>query len=532
MATATAPSPGSFVHHGFAELGRRLARRRLRAQLKQHAAARHKALVELGRSAWTQGVDLARWPDLRDQLAQTAAQAGVVSQTSERLAREQQSLEAERRSTAERFDAERRALDQRRQPVDHAARAAKQARAAGEAAVARTQAQLAALAGKLAGVAAGSPESAALLAEQQTLTADVEHARAALPAQVLEDTRLDGEAKALAAEVAALETRRREALASLDRRLAEVRKATHGATKEAGALKSGEEALCARLGEALQVAAASGGAPQPLLAPAFAGLHQVDRARAGTEAELAASQATTDRMPAGAMSMFWSLVVIGVLLLVALVAGTWWWQQHRQARSEAVVARTTPAAAAPTTPTTPTTAPAPGTCTEQSPPVQGAGVAVFRDCTRWEGEFLERRLHGPGRKLYASGERLEGHFWNGYLDGPGVAVRPDGSRREGSFTGGRLFGPGKLVQPDGTVWQGVFWANNVVGYASRRTPDGVVIAGQWRQVDGRPLPIGNMLRIGADGKRERVEATTLEPRMAQIVAQAASQPVAKDPSAY
>lgn len=526
--TSTAPTAtGSFAGAGWRELRRRLDRARLRGDLKRHDAARQAARVALGRAAWQQGLDLAPWPDLRERLAAVATEAGAASASSQRLAQEQQALEAERRDAAARFDAERQALDQRRQPVDAAARAARQLRQASEAALARGQAHLAALDAKLGAAAADAPEAAALRAERVRHAEDTERARAALPTQVADDTRLAAEAEAIAGEVAAMETRRRTTLAEFDRRLAELRQAVRGASQQAGALQASQDALLGELGVALQAAAAAGGPPQPALAPAFAALHAAERDRAGTEAAIAASQAETDRLPAGTMPLFWGTLAAIVLLLAAAVWGATWWQRRQALRAEPAVAVATPR------PTDATPAPpAPGTCAPQDPPVQGPGVAVFSDCARWEGEFLERRLHGRGVKAWPSGERMEGQFWNGYLDGAGVHVRSDGSRREGTFNSGRLFGPGKLTEPDGTVWDGRFWNNAVVGWAVRRTPDGVVVAGDWREIEGRLMPLGTMLRVTPDGRREKVEAGVLEPRLAAIIARAAAEPAPADPKAY
>jgi hypothetical protein len=238
----------------------------------------------------------------------------------------------------------------------------------------------------------------------------------------------------------------------------------------------------------------------------------VDRARTETEAALETSFAETRSLPRGTMLKLWS-VLVGVPLLLTGVGIA---IHHYATRRAAPVAAPTRTPAA-HVPARAPAAPAPvGRCEYRSPPDHGEGVAVMSDCTRAEGTFVERRLHGKGRKTWPNGERMEGQFYSDVLDGQGVRVYRDGRRFEGTFSLGRPIGHGKLTLPDGTVYEGRFWGPSLLGFGVRRSPSGEVLAGDWRGTSrGRMQPFGEMLRVRADGTREKIDAATLDPTKAR-----------------
>ena len=81
----TGPGGGNFLSEGFRELGRKLARGKLRRAIRQHDADRLVALAALGRAAWDGKIDLAAHASVRDRLAGLDARAGELSQATSRL---------------------------------------------------------------------------------------------------------------------------------------------------------------------------------------------------------------------------------------------------------------------------------------------------------------------------------------------------------------------------------------------------------------------------------------------------------------
>jgi len=114
----------------------------------------------------------------------------------------------------------------------------------------------------------------------------------------------------------------------------------------------------------------------------------------------------------------------------------------------------------------------------------GPGVMVDVACNRYEGEFLNGRLHGRGKITRHNGDTEDGIFQNGYLSGAGVLSRPDGVRQEGIFVNGSLRS-GRYRDEHGVISEGVFpYARQIRGFGIRTWPDGTKLVGEFR--NGRP----------------------------------------------
>ncbi len=523
---------GNFLSEGWRELGRKMDRSKLRGTIRRQEAERATALAALGERAWGQKVDLSAFAALRDRLSGLEAKAGELSETAGRLEKEKAALEAERKSEQEKFAARRKSVEDAKRPVDAALGAARSAKSATEQAIRQGESRLTAIAGKLPALerdiaslgaapeqaqkfAAAQSERTKLAAEQGELGAKLAKARADLPGQVAEESRLAAESRKHAAEIAAIDAEQKAAIGHIDGELARVRQESQGAARQAGAVQKDRGSGFGELGLALYDAKVAA----PELAEAVARVAAIDRERAHNESTLGASMAETQSLAGGTMAKFWSVVVGVPLILAALGFGIWQFLQRRAA--PVAVAKPAPAA------------PAGSGCAFQAPPSHGEGVGIGTDCARTEGTFVEGRLHGKGKKSWPSGERIEGQFFAGYLYGPGVRVYRDGRRFEAEFSGGRPVGQGKLTMPDGTVYEGRFWGPTVVGWAVRRSPGGEVVAGDWREgPDGSIKPFGTMLRVKADKTREKVDASEIDPTVPKPPASAATPPQASDDKLY
>ncbi len=507
---------GHFLAEGFREMGRKLDRSKTRRTMRQQEAERAVALTALGQRAWEEKVDLAAFAGHRDRLAGLDARAGELSETTDRLAKEKAALDLERRTQLEQFAARRKAVEEKKAPVDSALREARSRKSACEQSMRQAESRLAAIAGRLAALdrdiaasgagaapdaqqklAAAQAERARLAAEQGELGPKLAASREELPRHGAEEGRLAAESQKHAAEIAAIDAEQKATLAHIDANLRRVQSETQGASQQAGAVQADRAGTFRELGSALYDAAGR----DPRLAEPVERVASIDRSRAQSESALDASLAETRSLAGGTMAKFWGVLVGVPLVLAALGIGAWQYLQRRAAPA-------------------PVAMPAPGTpgkaCTYQAGPTHGEGVAVATDCTRTEGTFVEGRLHGKGKKSWASGELMEGEFFGGYLYGPGVRVYRDGRRVESSFTGGRPMGPGKLTMPDGTVYEGKLAGPIILGWGIRRSPDGGVVAGDWREAPGDGMrPIGEMLRVLPGGKREKVDASVIDPAAAK-----------------
>jgi hypothetical protein len=531
---ANDPARGNFLSEGFRELGRKMDRAKLRGAMRKHEAERAVALTALGLRAWEEKVDLSAFAELRDRLAGLDAQAGALSETTARLEQEKSSLEAEKRAELEKFTARRKVVEEKKNPVDKALREARALKSASEQEIKQAESRQPAIAARFATLdrdiaalaaaaapdqapklAAAQAERAKLATEQADLVAKLAKARADLPAHVAEDSRLAGESQKYAAEIAAIDAEQKAAIGHIETNLGRVRKESQGASQQAGAVQKDRAGNLGSLGLALYDAKFR----PPELAEAVERVAEIDRARAQSQSALDASASDTQALAGGTMAKFWGVLVGVPVLLAALGYGTYQFL-HRRAAPPPVAQQTAP------------TPPEKG-CAVQAPPADGEGVGISADCTRTEGTFVEGRLHGKGKKVWASGEMMEGQFFNGYLYGPGVRVYHDGRRFDAMFSGGRPMGQGKLTLPDGTTYVGRFWGPMLQGWGVRRSPNGEILAGDWREVTGEGMkPFGLMLRVRPDGSREKVEAAALDPAGAKPPAPATPPEQAADGKLY
>ncbi len=491
---------GNFLSEGFRELGRKLARSRLRRAIRQQEAERLVALTALGQRAWEDKVDLAAHAGIRDRLAGLDARAGELSQTASRLEEEKAGLEAQRRAELDAFAARRKGVEANKSPVDAALREARSRKSACEQAIKQAESRLAAIAGKLAGlerdiaslgaaagadaqpkIAAAQAERAKLAGEQGELGAALAASRAQLPAHAAEDSRLASESQRHAAEIAAIDAEQKAAIGRVDTNLARVRSELQGASQQSGAVQKDRSGTFCELGNALYDA----GTSVATLAEAVTRVASVDRGRAESESTLEASLADSRALAGATMAKFWGVMLGVPLVLATLGVGTWQYLH-----------RSVPVAAAPQ----PVAQAKAGACEAQKPPDNGSGVGVRSDCTRTEGTFVDGRLQS-GKITYPDGRVREGAFVGGQQIGKGTLSWRDGRRYEGMFVDGRSWGPGVFVAADGTRDSGMFEPGvKLIGIGTRKRPDGSVLFGEF--VNGKP---SRKMLLVKDGKAEVVE---------------------------
>jgi hypothetical protein len=123
-----------------------------------------------------------------------------------------------------------------------------------------------------------------------------------------------------------------------------------------------------------------------------------------------------------------------------------------------------------------------------------------------EGQWVEGRLTGQGKRTYPDGRTLEGEFregkqWNavgvlrhmdgtvdeglwveGKLTGHCKKTYPDGRTLEGEFTQGRIRnGKGLLKHTSGTVEEGTWELGKLTGHCKRVYADGRTLEGEFKE---------------------------------------------------
>ena len=338
----------NFLSLGFAELGRKIDRLKLRRRLAGHEQERSAALATLGQRAWEQRLDLAAFPALRDRLAGLDAKAGELAQTSATLRQQEEQLKGERATEAAKFDARRKEIEKRREPVAAALRESGAKKAEAEKAMQRgssripaIETQLTALEKEIATLVAGDPKRTAaeekrvaLTAERETTRAAMEAARADLPAITSRNDELSAQDKAIAQELATAITEERAALAKLDESLSKTRTELQGTQRSSTAVQGERLAAFTELGATLYSARTYAS----VLTSEFERVQGIDQARDATSGAAEASLSETRALPPNTMLKFWGVVAGVPLLAVILVVAYKGWERQQTAPRAAAAA--------------------------------------------------------------------------------------------------------------------------------------------------------------------------------------------------
>jgi len=338
----------AFISEGFAEIGRKAKRYRLRAHLAGEDRQRQEALARLGRSAWEAKVDLSGFAELRSQLGNLEQRAGELEATARQLEQQKEMLQKQRAAQVASFDALRQPALEAKGRTDAALQSAREQLGQQERTISGLENRLAAMAAESARLQAapapGAAGSAAppgsqpadkikLELEQNALAAQLAAAGPAKNTLVAEVGRLNGESQSWADKLAGIEAQRKAALAPIDGDLARVDQESRNAKQQATALAGRQTECLTQLGSALYEAKAA----DPALAEGMQAIAAIDQSRAGTQAGLEASLALTRSMPQGTMLKFWSVLVLVPVLVFSVVYGFY----YRSAPAQGELAATT-----------------------------------------------------------------------------------------------------------------------------------------------------------------------------------------------
>ena len=336
-----------FLAAGFAELGRKIDRLKLRRKLATQDRERAVALTALGQRAWDERIGLDAHAADRAALEGLDARAGELATTAGALREELARLEAQRKAEAQEHAERCKDIETRREPVERALRENNARKSAAEEALRRGETRLPAIATELTSLereAATMPESdprraaagerrAKLQAEQAAVDAALQTARAEHPGLAAENARLAEQSRLGAQELATAIQEERAALAAIDEALKKARTQLQGALQQTGAVQgertSALEALGGRIYESRAAPAALSGE--------VARVEAIDRERESIRAATDASMGLTRALPGSTMALFW-LVLLGIpLLIVAAVLGYRAWDRPGPAPGSAQV---------------------------------------------------------------------------------------------------------------------------------------------------------------------------------------------------
>ena len=335
-----------FLGSGFAELGRKIGRLKLRRRLAAPDRARATALTALGRRAWDDRIALDAYTADRAALESLDARAGELATTAGALREEVSRLETERKAEAHKHAERRKDVETRREPVERALRENNARKAAAEEALRRGESRLPAIATALtalereeATLPESDPRRAAarerrekLQAEQAGLGSALQAARAEHPGLAEENTRLAEQSRQGAQELAAAIHEERATLARIDEAIRQARTRLQAATQQTGAVEGERAKALEALGGRIY---ASRAAP-PELSAEVARVEGIDREREAIRTAAEASLGETRALPATTMALFWTVLVGIPLLVLAAVLGYRAWDRPAPAAGSAV----------------------------------------------------------------------------------------------------------------------------------------------------------------------------------------------------
>jgi predicted nucleic acid-binding Zn-ribbon protein len=327
------------LREGFAELGRKIERSKLRKRLRQHDREQQEALIALGRRAWAEKVDISAFADLGGQLAASETRANAVAQGIQNLEAERQRREGERRAAIAKFDEQRRACEGAKKPVDAALQAARGGLSEQDRAIRTTEARLAAVGAELAGlerqlvelegstaakraeqISAARAKQQQLSSEQERLQSELPTSKAASEPQAAEVNRLWQESQRHQQQIDALEAERKSVLAPLDAALSQVREGLSAAGRESNAVEQERTERFRQLGLALYQRQPA----DPRLDEAIRRIAALDREREAVNAALVSSQGLTQTLPRGTMLKFSSALILAVVVVIGVGFGAAW----------------------------------------------------------------------------------------------------------------------------------------------------------------------------------------------------------------
>lgn len=81
----------------------------------------------------------------------------------------------------------------------------------------------------------------------------------------------------------------------------------------------------------------------------------------------------------------------------------------------------------------------------------GIGVASYRDGSRYEGEWKDKKAFGTGILKYANGNEYIGEWFYGKANGRGIMQFSNGHKYVGEWKDSLAHGKGTLYDKDGNV---------------------------------------------------------------------------------
>lgn len=109
----------------------------------------------------------------------------------------------------------------------------------------------------------------------------------------------------------------------------------------------------------------------------------------------------------------------------------------------------------------------------------GKGVYTFSENSKYEGEWLDDKMHGAGIYTYTNGDYYSGEWKNGLKDGYGEYTYINGDKYEGEWKNGQREGNGIYTYKNGANYNGEWKEGSRNGKGIHTYSNGAVYNGNW-----------------------------------------------------
>lgn len=93
----------------------------------------------------------------------------------------------------------------------------------------------------------------------------------------------------------------------------------------------------------------------------------------------------------------------------------------------------------------------------------GRKTVAFANGNKYEGDWVNGKLHGKGTYTWADGRKYEGNWVNGNAQGKGILTWAEGDKYAGDFVNDKFTGKGIFTWVDGRKYEGDLVNNNFHG---------------------------------------------------------------------
>ncbi len=112
--------------------------------------------------------------------------------------------------------------------------------------------------------------------------------------------------------------------------------------------------------------------------------------------------------------------------------------------------------------------------------LHGKGKRTFAGGSIYEGDWQDNKFHGKGTYTFADGEKYEGDWQDDKKHGKGTYTLADGEKYDGCWQDGKLDGKGIYTWKNGNIYDGDWKDNQKHGKGIFTYPDGSIYEGDWK----------------------------------------------------